>query len=158
MTTIAFSGTQLASDSLSIDYGNLCQAPVKKLFHRGRYVFGMAGCHAFIEPCIQWVLDGADASAFPFKEPEGDRDYTVNMIVYDTETGICKCYAPLPKVPYGYEIQPPYAIGSGMDFALAAMALGKTAEEAIEVASRFDPNSGGPVQVIDLESLKAEAA
>ena len=35
-----------------------------------------------------------------------------------------------------------YAIGSGMHFAQAAMASGKTPLEAVKIASKFDPSTG----------------
>lgn len=38
-----------------------------------------------------------------------------------------------------------YAIGSGAMAALAAMYMGATAEQAIEVASKFDPWTGGEI-------------
>ena len=38
-----------------------------------------------------------------------------------------------------------YSVGSGRDYALAAMACGRTAEEAIGVAALFDPWTGGSV-------------
>src|SRR5699024_3263892 len=40
-----------------------------------------------------------------------------------------------------------YAIGSGGDFALGAMAFRASAEAAVEVAVRLDIHSGGPVRV-----------
>lgn len=40
----------------------------------------------------------------------------------------------------------PFALGSGQAYALAAMACGKTAQEAIYIASTFDPFTGGPVE------------
>ncbi len=40
--------------------------------------------------------------------------------------------------PQDMSLNKQYAIGSGRDFALAAMYLGKTAPEAVELAGRFD--------------------
>lgn len=45
-----------------------------------------------------------------------------------------------------------YAIGSGADFALGAMACGATAEEAVRVACRFDDHCGEPVHVLGKEA------
>jgi len=42
-----------------------------------------------------------------------------------------------------------YAIGSGSDFALGAMAMGATAKQAVYVACDFDSNSGPPVQTLE---------
>ena len=43
-----------------------------------------------------------------------------------------------------------FAIGSGRDFALAAMHLGKTAVEAVEVACHFDSGCGNGIDTLTL--------
>jgi len=45
----------------------------------------------------------------------------------------------------------PFAIGSGSDFALAAMKAGKTAKEAVEIAIDLGVFSGGEVKVYELD-------
>lgn len=56
---------------------------------------------------------------------------------------------------YGlWEITGPFsAIGSGGDMALVAMECGKSAREAVRIACKFDPNSRGPVHVVDLKPV-----
>lgn len=55
-----------------------------------------------------------------------------------------------------YEIfEPFYAIGSGRDFAIAAMALGKSALEAVELASRFDIWTAAPFTELRLNSVES---
>lgn len=44
--------------------------------------------------------------------------------------------------------EPFFALGSGRDFALAAMALGQTAEQAVVLAAQFDLWTGLPVETI----------
>lgn len=39
--------------------------------------------------------------------------------------------------------EPFFSIGSGSDYAMGALAAGATVGKAIEIASRFDPNTGG---------------
>jgi hypothetical protein len=46
-----------------------------------------------------------------------------------------------------------YAIGSGADFAIGALAFGASIEEALEVASRFDPYTEGAFQYVTQEKL-----
>lgn len=41
-----------------------------------------------------------------------------------------------------------HAVGSGSPFAITAMALGKTAREAVGIAAGFDPQTGGGVDVL----------
>ena len=46
-----------------------------------------------------------------------------------------------------------YAIGSGGPYAMGAMAMGATPEQAVAIAARFDPNTGGDIEAISLESV-----
>lgn len=58
---------------------------------------------------------------------------------------------------YGYVGQhsTPQAIGSGMEYALAAMAAGASPEKAVRIASRFDPTTGGKVTVLHLSGASS---
>ena len=44
------------------------------------------------------------------------------------------------------------SMGSGMDFALGAMAVGADAFHAVQIAATFDAGTGGPVEFICFES------
>lgn len=44
-----------------------------------------------------------------------------------------------------------YAVGSGAQYAMGAMAMGATPEKAIEVAARFDPSTRLPLEVEQLK-------
>lgn len=48
-----------------------------------------------------------------------------------------------------------FAVGSGSHAALGALHAGKTLEEAVEIATKVDPNSGLPIQVMRLEEAVA---
>ena len=48
-----------------------------------------------------------------------------------------------------------FSVGTGSAYALAAMHLGKSPREAIEIASIFDPVTGGPIDMMTLEPAKA---
>lgn len=48
-----------------------------------------------------------------------------------------------------------YAVGSGGPYALGAMAMGASPEEAVAIAARFDPNTGGEVEVLKLKVANA---
>lgn len=54
--------------------------------------------------------------------------------------------------PYGIKVEDPFiALGSGSEYALAALAMGATAKEAVEIASRFDNHCGLGVDVMQFE-------
>lgn len=44
-----------------------------------------------------------------------------------------------------------FAIGSGGPYALGAMAMGASPEEAVAIASRFDPATGPEIEVLQLK-------
>jgi len=49
-----------------------------------------------------------------------------------------------------------YSIGSGAPYALAAMHLGKSPKEAVELAALYDPGTRGPVDVLKLGVRRAK--
>lgn len=49
-----------------------------------------------------------------------------------------------------------FAVGSGMHFAIAAMTLGKSPKEAVEVASKHDVNTGMGVMTYSFDEPKKE--
>ena len=52
-----------------------------------------------------------------------------------------------------FKIESPFiALGTGREYAMAAMHLGKTAAEAIEVAAHFDSGTGNGVDVLGFEA------
>jgi hypothetical protein len=46
-----------------------------------------------------------------------------------------------------------YAIGTGSGYAIAALHLGKSPKEAVEIAALYDPLTGGPIDCMSLEPL-----
>jgi ATP-dependent protease HslVU (ClpYQ) peptidase subunit len=56
------------------------------------------------------------------------------------------------------QIEAPYAFGSGGDFALAAMAMGASAADAIAVAEQLDIYSGGTIHVTRAPQKALEVA
>jgi ATP-dependent protease HslVU (ClpYQ) peptidase subunit len=47
-----------------------------------------------------------------------------------------------------------FAIGSGSEYAIAAMACGKSPKEAVALAARFDSDTGHPIDVMALKRKK----
>jgi hypothetical protein len=59
---------------------------------------------------------------------------------------------------YDEDAAPFYAWGRGMPVALGALYMGATAEQAVEVACRVDPSSGGEIQVERLRRVSMSEA
>ena len=143
MTVVAFDGRVMAADKRS-SFGGL-HATTTKVHSVGGMVIAGCGPTALIAEMRQWLVDGADPATFPAAQ----RDDT-------------KCTSILVKRPgtplWQYENTPhpivienaQWAIGSGRDFAVMAMHLGKSAVEAVELTSLFCSDCGNGVDAIEV--------
>lgn len=137
MTTIAWDGKTLASDSLST-FNGVRSGELKKLFRLtdGRIV-GCAGDMDFMVPFIDW-LEGKRETL-----PDG---YQMGSIVVMPD-GSARHYE--EKGNYT-PADAPYAIGSGFLAALASMKCGKNAQEAVAIAAELDIYTGGKICIEEL--------
>jgi hypothetical protein len=153
MTVIAWDGRTLAADKRATNSG--LQRTVTKVFKvlrpatekRGAHfllVAGSGGYDLLIE-MVKWITEGEDPATFPAAQRTKE-DYCPMVVIDQNEL-------------YVYEMQPSrfhfedrhYACGSGRDFALMAMRLGKSATEAVELTSEFQVDCGNGVDSVSLE-------
>ncbi|MEY4760671.1 MAG: hypothetical protein RLZZ200_527 [Pseudomonadota bacterium] len=140
MTTVAWDGHTLAADS-QVTFGNLvghCTKAVKLEDGRLLASSGFAEDHFQVK---QWLETGGLRGP-RHEDPEQpvlDKDYTGILIDGDgawvIQSNLIRW--PLPRKHW--------AIGSGRDFAIAAMHLGRTAAEGVAIACEFDANTALPV-------------
>ena len=147
MTTIAWDGQFVAADSLQggSDYDS--PVPATKLIIRDQRVYAICGYFAWFQAWIDWHENGAHPEKTPvckLQQPD------TTFIVF--EGGGCFTFD--HHMPYADLSHPGEAFGSGRKFAMGAMAAGANAEQAVQVAVKLDPHSGGPVRVIDLHELQ----
>lgn len=134
MTTICWDGKTLAADSQA---HTTFKSRIRKLYRLpDGAIFGAAGLVQEALAVLAWLEGG---------EKPGDLENFEGLIV--TEAGASVIGMRLMREPV---LEPFYAIGSGAHFALAAMALGASAVEAVRIASRFDPGTGGRVESMRL--------
>jgi len=146
MTTIAFDGTTLAADKRATNSGLIFT--VTKLFKVRGHLLAAAGDFDRIQEIVAWFRAGAEPAQLPAfqKENEG----YVGMLIIDKDGGIFK----LERGPVPFKIEEKfYAIGSGRDFAMAAMHLGSNAVDAVKVAGVFDAATGNGVDTLTLEDV-----
>ncbi len=145
MTTIAFDGHILAADSrIGGDYNDDAGVKVKQV---GNTYIGIAGSVSAALLFIKWFKDQTKPRPEFAEEnndfyclvirKEGNKKRKWAASVYDNnmmkmETGI------------------PAAIGTGAPYAIAAMACGKNAIDAVKIAKKFDPYTGGRVRSVTL--------
>jgi 20S proteasome alpha/beta subunit len=117
--------------------GTIINSETPKIFtlEDGR-VFGGCGDMAFARAVVDW-LDGKGEK--PNEKPDG---FAALVLAADGRVEIMDFHLnAMPAVV-------PVAVGSGMDLAIGAMERGATSEEAVEIAARRDPSTGGKITVL----------
>jgi len=140
MTTVAWDGKTIAADGQRT-HGGDCVVPgdVHNKLHvlKSGSVFAGAGDVGEILMVADWL----DAGCKPGDRPKLSNDGFGGLIAHPR--GRCeKIDSNLRPMPVNSRFM---AVGSGESFALTAMYLGKTAEEAVRVASKFDVFTNGNV-------------
>lgn len=143
MTVIAWDGKTLAADKLG-DAGGL-KRTITKIFRFEGGLFGSAGSASRSAEMFEWIKSGADPARVPAYQLTDD--YQAVMIV-DNDRRVWLYGAS----PHPFRLEDPFhAIGSGRDFAIAAMHLGCNAARAVEVASHFESGCGNGVDTLEFE-------
>lgn len=155
MTTIAWDGRHLAADTRVLQQGNIMATT--KLWdvwlkdHPNmpiagpRALLGVAGNLATGLELKRWFLGGADPEALR-RIPEAE---FARLIVIDDQGIRVRAYESTPDAIQCQDRQ--RAWGSGVDFALAAMHLGLSAWQAVDLAHHFDPNTGPAAQQLTFD-------
>jgi hypothetical protein len=144
MTVIAWDGKTLAADKRATN-GTLYRT-VTKIFRVGDCLVGYAGDPAFGNEMCAWLRAGEKIADFPTGQRDKD-DWAGTLVI--RSNGVIQKYE---RTPYPITFEDKHhAIGCGRDFALAAMYLGKTAREAVEVTCALDSGCGNGVDTLTLE-------
>lgn len=143
-TTIATDGKTIAADGLRVnDYRPTMFDYGKVTFAHGR-MYALAGLCAMFDALIAWHDSGADPAKTP---PHHDRDNGWVLLVIDDGVML----QGNEDVPYFDPVRSlPFAIGSGRDWALAAMKFGRSPEEAVRFAAENDIYTGGQIVAYDI--------
>lgn len=96
---------------------------------------GVCGMAAMIEDIFAWLCDGAE-------RPAGMATDDACGVIEISPDGACWKHEQHGR----FRVEAPFfAVGSGADFALMAMELGKGAAEAVSLSARFDTGTGDGV-------------
>lgn len=138
MTVIAWDGKTLAADKRSNFGGTILTTT--KIARVDRLLVGAAGPTGKCRAAVEWVRNG--------RKPEDFKDLgDIHLLVVESKDRVVMYdESPMPIVLADRCV----AIGSGMGEALVAMACGKSAREAVELASRFNNTCGNGVDTLDL--------
>jgi ATP-dependent protease HslVU (ClpYQ) peptidase subunit len=138
MTTIACDGKSMAGDGQAETCHTIITTEAIKVrrLNDGR-IIGSCGEVAYAKQVIAWLNGEGD------KPDKSEDDFAALILNVDGSIehigGHC-----VPTLA-----QSPFAIGSGMDFAIGAMECGKTPFEAVQIAARRDPGTGGKITVLE---------
>lgn len=142
MTTCAFDGRFMAADSKALDAWGMKDYNARKIHYMKHVVIGGAGESGQIQ---RWTRSLRDDVSFDQLLLDGYPSYAKDsndpaLLVVDRATR--QVYRHVSGLFLACS-RPFHAIGSGRDYALAAMACGKTAQQAVEIAMSFDNGTGG---------------
>lgn len=119
----------------------------RKIFSKDGFLVAASGSSAAGLKFMEWLFGGQQASEMP--EFEEDEWFTALVLDPDGIIAIWeKSLAPILM------LDDYYAIGSGSDYARGAMEAGASPQEAIEIAMRLDPGSGGQVDVVRAQQAR----
>lgn len=142
MSVIAWDGKTMAADK-RVTIGTLIRTTTK-IFKVDKALVGYAGDTDVCGELLAWFSSGADPEKYPTWIR--DKDIWGNLMVVWPDGDVWKFERSGHPIKF-----PPqqFAIGCGRDYALAAMHLGKTAAEAVEVACTLDSGCGNGVDVLE---------
>jgi hypothetical protein len=139
MTTIAWDGKTLAGDTLAT--GTFNRRVVKIWELRPGVYFGGCGLHSEVFEVKEWLR-------YEKREERPEVKECVGILIRNGKA--YRIEENLMEVPI---IEDFHAVGSGACFAITAMYLGCNAEQAVDIASKFDEATGGDIMTISVSGV-----
>ena len=134
MTTIAWDGVSVAADGRESDGGIIASDNRKKIIKSKDLIFGYCGSVPDGEHLIDIVVNGSDILK---------NDLNANLITI--QDGQILMHGVSGGCLNSWEPATPYAMGSGEQFAIAAMDMGMNAKDAVKYAMTRDLGTGGKI-------------
>lgn len=145
MTTVAWRPGMLATDTLSVDTAWL-KTPCRKMYRSSEFILAGAGYLHHLLGHYRRIKDMKLGDILQLGYPSYNMDSNSPAMIL--------CDPNAPHLAFELtgdqwdQIRTPYwAVGSGRDYALVAMYLGKSPKEAVEVAMQFDAKTGLEIDV-----------
>lgn len=138
MTTICTDGKSIAADSQSLNSSSTAFRVQKMWKLKDGSILACAGAYQDALLALEWFTNAGE-------KPKLDESFNGILVrgvrIFKIENAL---------VPW--EVHPPFAIGSGRDFALMALHLGLSPYKAIQeiIERRLDVGTGGIVQTLPI--------
>jgi hypothetical protein len=146
VTVIAWDGKTLAADKQGTWNGT--KRRVTKIFRVGADLVAFSGEPQFGLAMVQWWRDGGKPEQFP--KHQSDKDDWQPFLVIQKQRGRPRILR-FERTPFPIVLEErTYAMGSGSDFATAAMDCGRTAVGAVRVACKRDNGCGNGIDTLTL--------
>ena len=143
MTTVVFRSGILAGDTLV--------SPDKGLTSKlGRNPQGdIAGVAGTLSICQKWLraFVRGDEEMPSLRSVTGDKNDDATALVIRKNTKAVEFWEVDGLVEFD---APFYVIGSGWKWAMGALEAGASAKRAVEIAAKYDSNTGGEIEVLKL--------
>jgi len=149
MTTVAWDGTTLAADTQASAGGTLLVA--NKIASVGDSLVGFSGNLADGNAFVEWLRAKYNS---PTKQIPYPKMRNLRALVIDKDRSL-QLYQDESEHPENHNLRM-WVAGTGGDYALAAMKLGKSATEAVQLASELDIDTGVAIQSLTFERLTIE--
>lgn len=144
MTVIAWDGKTLAADKRSTNSGNPSTVTKIRRTDNGE-LMAASGDHSVAVALMEWYAAGADRAKYPDNR---NGEYCRAYLLVVRQNGTFIKYE-MESCPLEFEDRFT-AMGSGRDYALAAMHLGHDARKAVEVACALDTGCGNGIDALEL--------
>jgi ATP-dependent protease HslVU (ClpYQ) peptidase subunit len=151
VTVICWDGKTLAADKAGTNAGYA--RTVTKIYRVPGGLVGFAGDGSRAMDLLEWFRAGRDPLKAPaYPEFQKTDDAVGCIFIADDGKSYSYLHSPYPELR-----QDKFdAIGSGRDYALAAMYLGHDARKAVEVACALDNSCGKGIDTLELNPATGE--
>lgn len=142
MTVVVWDGTTLAADKRAMNNG-FKGGTVTKIHRWPGGLCAFSGDFDVGVQMVEWLRAGADPAKYPAQQEKNAANFLVihndgNVVRYES--------VPIPlKMENAHQ-----AMGSGRDYALAALHLGYSARVAVETACALDSGCGNGIDTLTL--------
>lgn len=137
MTTIAIDHDSISADGRSTD-GDMIQSDSNvKVYKDRNLIYAFSGSVPDGDHLIDVVINGSEIIIENAK---------ANLVTIENEN--IMCHVIVDGNLKSWNCTPPYALGSGEQFAIAAMDMGMTSKQAVKYAMTRDIYSGGKIKTI----------
>src|ERR1043166_5081511 len=140
MSVVAWDGKTLACDRQGDCNGTKYQMVKAKRISDAVVIAWVGGIGEGLAMAAWFEQAKCDPARFP--QSQSDRDRWARLVVAEASGLLNACYY-YEQTPFKIPVLEAFtAFGSGRDFALGALAMGASAQRAVEIASQFETTCG----------------